>query len=270
MLKAILEGKAGRVDIEAASVDVSWRDVFRKREDLLTAVFFSRLRYLSVDGQQEILRLLINQEPSLLGEINEIVFWPKLRGLEDRSYVEPDVILIFDDSLLLVEVKPPFGGEQDESQWHNEVSSLLLQRDQDEPEIEVPEKFHFLALGRNVSDSQEAAKRLRDSFFEDGLVSIQLREWDKVCQGVHKLADAAKGADRVIYKDWIDAFTLFGLVAPPLPFEDLKKLKNATYLEWKRLMRAFEIPAEVNVSGPIRWEPLVGKSEIGKGNPIWQ
>ena len=270
MLKAILEGKAGRVNVEEGSEDLSWRDVFRKREDLLTAVFFSRLRYLSLEGQREILSLLIDHEPLLMGEINDVVFWPRLKGLEGHRHVEPDVILTFDDSLLLIEVKPPFGGEQKENQWHDEVGSLILQRDQDEPEIGVPEKLHFLALGRNVSDSQEAAERLKDSFSEEGLVSIQLREWSEVCKGVHGLASAAKGPDRVIYEDWIDAFALFGLIAPPLPFEDFKKLKNATYSDWKRMMSTFEIPAEISVTGSIRWERLVGKSEISIGNLIWQ
>ncbi len=77
MLKAILEGKAGKASVEGIAEAQSWREIFRKREDLLTAVFFSRLRYLSEDGEQKVLALLVgSQLAQTLGCIHEIIYWP--------------------------------------------------------------------------------------------------------------------------------------------------------------------------------------------------
>ena len=92
MLQAILLGKAGRIETDNGDVQ-SWREVFKLREDLLTAVFFSRIRYLSEDGERKILSLLVgNNAASQLGAVNEYIFWPKLSGLEGRSFVEPDIL----------------------------------------------------------------------------------------------------------------------------------------------------------------------------------
>lgn len=256
MLKAILEGKAGSVTVDGDCGEQSWRDVFRKREDLLTAVFFGRLRYLSEGGEQKVLALLVGDElAQSLGCIKEIVFWPKLKGLEGRRHVEPDVLLLFEHSLLLIEVKPPFGGMQHEEQWVAEVKSLIQQRDMDDAEIEIPEEFHFLALGRNTQDYQKAEENLRILCAEEGLASVNTHEWDEVCCGIHKFADNEQGRDRVIYRDWIDAFTLFGVIEPPLPFADLLKLKLQ---RMSILDHAFEVPMIKPSQCSASWHELTG------------
>ena len=129
MLAAILKGKAGRVSINNENPQ-SWREIFRQREDLLTAVFFSRIRYLSEEGERKVMGFLIGEESvKTLGAIKELVFWSKLtvKNLEARSFVEPDVLIICENATILVEVKPPFGGMQYEKQWRNEIESLVQQ-----------------------------------------------------------------------------------------------------------------------------------------------
>jgi|GEM_PF-2814397 len=60
MLQAILHGKAGRIEQDGESI--SWRDAFKRREDLLTAVFFGRVPHLSDDALGAVLRFLLGDD----------------------------------------------------------------------------------------------------------------------------------------------------------------------------------------------------------------
>jgi hypothetical protein len=125
MLAAVLHGKAARVTVDGK--DVSWRELFRQREDLLTAAFFGRFLYLSPTMRREALALLVGQRAAAdLKDIEEIVFWPSLRLNEGDGggRVEPDVVIECENGLVMVEVKPPWG-LQYELQWHNEVKALM-------------------------------------------------------------------------------------------------------------------------------------------------
>lgn len=81
MLTAVLHGKAGRVEIDGHMV--SWRELFRKREDLLTGVLFGRLSYLTDDAHGQVLSLMLGSDIACtLGALEAIEFWPKLGGRE--------------------------------------------------------------------------------------------------------------------------------------------------------------------------------------------
>nr|WP_298138527.1 hypothetical protein [uncultured Pseudomonas sp.] len=218
MLTAILHGKAGRTELDGQVV--SWRDVFRKREDLLTSVFFSRLPYLSDEAQQSVLALLIGEAlANEFGALIDLEFWPKLDGLPDRRYVEPDVILSFEHHLLVIEVKPPFGGEQSRKQWQSQIQALQVHNGESKAIV-------LLALGRNMPAWRAEAEALESDFEEIGL-RVFCREWHDLKRGLEALEDMFDARDARILKDWLEAFLLFGMPEPVQPFSDLLALLPA-------------------------------------------
>jgi len=257
MLKAVLEGKAGRVSVDGEE-RLSWRDVFRKREDLLTAVIFGRLTYLSETAQERILANLVDVEAAgLLGQINEIVFWPQLQGLHGRRYVEPDILMIFDNAMLLIEVKPPFGGDQYESQWRNEIASLLLQKETENSDWEVPEHAYFLSLGRNMENWSEIAGRLKEEFSDDGLKGVFIREWDELSHKIIKMHEEEEDSrNRAILYDWIEAFELFGIAEKPRPFDEIVNTKLTVSGDWRKLFEQISMPTEEQTTITIDWQSL--------------
>lgn len=211
MLSAILHGKAGRVEIGEQTL--SWRELFRTREDLLTSVFFGRLEYLSDPAQAYVLALLLGKSLSgTLGRLEKIQFWPRLEGLEECRYVEPDVVLSFNDYLVLVEVKPPYGGDQCKDQWRKEITALRIQNNECKSII-------FLALGRNVPSWQADAAALESEF--PGL-QVVVQEWQVLKDELRKaMPDTVDGRDSRVMADWMEAFRLYGLRTRPEPFSDL-------------------------------------------------
>jgi hypothetical protein len=209
MLTAIASNKAGRVRFDGSELNFSWREVFRRSEDLLTAAFFSRLRYLSDASLARVLGLLIGQEAAdRLGALDEIEFWPHLVGLEQRSWVEPDVLLHFENATLIVEVKPPFGGDQCLAQWQAEIQAFVAACRTGSRTL--PPTIHFLALGRNKRGMNV---QVDDEFDTRGCFELNLhtREWEPLVLAMSNLAEGSGRSDRAIIEDWQKAFELFGL-----------------------------------------------------------
>lgn len=232
MLRAILEGKAGRVELEDGT-SRSWREVFRKREDLLTAVFFGRLRYLSSEGEQKVLELLIGKNlTAVAGPIQKIDFWSKL-PLKKRRHVEPDVVIECENATILIEVKPPFGGDQYAGQWKAEISSLIQDRYDEDNQPENMKKFHFVALGRNFSGWQAVARKL-ETDFEGYSLSVHAMEWEPVRKGIVDLLQQEEGRDIAVYEDWMEAFALFGMKKMLLPFTEMEQMPKVSN-DWKTL-----------------------------------
>ena len=214
MLTTIVHGKAGRVQLPGSDSSLSWREVFRRNEDLLTGVLIGRLRFLSSTSLCRVMTLLLGPiHASALGELEEIEFWPKFDKLERRSWVEPDVLMRFADAWVLVEVKPPFGGNQSVDQWRDEVEALIAEGE--EGDIDIPDVLHFLALGNTNRSDGEVEMPLVDAV-DDKVITVHCREWDGLFRETPILADESKGADRAVFLDWLDAFYLFGLVEQPV------------------------------------------------------
>lgn len=115
MLKAILHGKAGRIE-HNKDESVSWSSLFKAREDLLTSTVFERFSYLSDSVQNHLIQHWFSESRGIalakLGEFESISYWPRFEHQHERgtNQVEPDLIIHFTHCNILVEVKPPEGG----------------------------------------------------------------------------------------------------------------------------------------------------------------
>ncbi|WP_437626713.1 hypothetical protein [Sorangium sp. So ce1151] len=130
MLKALLHGKFGRVavgvDEEAdGETQETAPDGLTELEDPLTSAVFERLEYLPAELAWHILRDAsrpLGDGPMLPAvppvELPSWSFWPGLRpgdGGRNKLRVEPDVLVSWGDTLLLIEAKHRC--RQDPAQW---------------------------------------------------------------------------------------------------------------------------------------------------------
>lgn len=230
MLTAIVNGKGRRVRSPDSDVTVSWRDLFKQYEDLLTGAFFGRIRYLSEPMFTLVLEQLIGPTHTLTaGKLMDFEFWPNLTGLEGRSHVQPDVLINFENATVLVEVKPPFGQRQSVSQWQEQLNAFLAEC-RDLRRV-APPLVHYVALGRNTPSKDEIpfdhlhlgeAAELLD-------LAIHRLEWEDIVASVSAwLVDGrrgdlqASGADIAVLEDLEECFRLFGI-------------KRRTLLPWSGL-----------------------------------
>ena len=205
MLHAILRGKAGRIEREGESL--RWRDLFKGSEDLLTATFFGRLPHLSDGALRAVLRFLLGDNPLDSTTFQRLELWPKLASLQDRRYVEPDVLLHFDDALVVIEVKPPFGGDQYREQWLAQVNAVVSEAEFDDYE----DRLYYVALG-NIPVAPLSRPDLPKRF-----VQMTLREWDPLRRYLQAFDEFEScRQDRAIRDEWLQAFELFGM-APVVP-----------------------------------------------------
>ncbi|MFJ5365748.1 hypothetical protein ACIPR9_11620 [Pectobacterium punjabense] len=208
MLQAIMQGKAGRVEIEGRAPE-SWLGVFKKREDLLTAAFFTRIGYLSEKSRSLFIHEFLGLSESVLGEYRQVNFWPRyslnMKGAEQNS-VEPDVILEFEKADILIEIKPPHGGRQYHEQWKREITAYH----QDERN---KGQLFFVALG-NIPKSlgvfnYNLIKKYR------GNTKVIQREWHNAKNALLSLQNVDIHEQHII-RDCLSALSLYGIrVAPP-------------------------------------------------------
>jgi hypothetical protein len=219
MLKAVLHGKAGRIEQEG-DVSVSWRQLFKSHEDLMTAAVFGRFSYLSTEVQNYLLQHWLGCDEDF-STFEHIEFWPTYQlndGKQERN-VEPDLVLNFAHCNLIIEVKPPAGGDQYLGQWRREIKSFL----QSEQGTDKP--LYFLAIGRvSNKNASDWASTLMGEFSHssnentDGVLSGTLKKvsalkWQPVADSVIALEklDIANKQDVRIIKDIIEAFELYNL-----------------------------------------------------------
>lgn len=214
MLNAIVHGKSGRVNLEGEATSISWKQLYKKREDLLTAAFFSRFTYLSGLMQHRLLKKWLGSGDFTVFEIAD--FWPSydLPDNEGRNFVEPDLLLRFEDFDVLIEVKPPQGGDQYLTQWLNEIEGYFAQDD--------TKPLYFLAIGRvgKVLESLDV-KELRKTYSQ--FVDIKSIEWKPIAQELYQLQRSQKldAQDSRIVDDMLQALELYDVRGYEVKWSDL-------------------------------------------------
>ncbi|WP_372377925.1 hypothetical protein ACBZ91_00475 [Vibrio natriegens] len=223
MLKAILHGKAGRIEHDGQS-SVRWASLFKAREDLLTSTVFERFAYLSEPSQFQLLEFCFNDKvvalAELFGAFLTIDYWPRYT-FEEKGHarqVEPDLIIRFEKANLIVEVKPPAGGDQYFTQLRREVGSFL----QSEEGESLP--LYFLAIGRvdDVSALKWESKLVNEF---DNLICVGAIEWQPIADClVEKLSDSRLSkTDKRIVSDMLKALALYGLNVSNFKWDKLRK-----------------------------------------------
>ena len=221
MLKAVIHGKAGRV-IGDQEQSVSWSSLFKAREDLLTSTIFERFYYLSDDIQLKLLNYWFEGHygvvPTYFGELEGITYWPRYTHQHDlgSNQVEPDLIINFTECNIIIEVKPPAGGDQYLWQWRKEIESFIQSEDiQGKP-------LYFLAIGRiNQVNAANWGNKLLKEF--DELKGLAALKWDVVTEHIvntlKKYIHVSKQDARIL-EDMLSGLSLYGLQISPFKWDD--------------------------------------------------
>ncbi|CAM3317739.1 hypothetical protein [Polaromonas hydrogenivorans] len=262
MLTAITSGKAGRIQIDGVEHKVSWREVFRRSEDLLTAAIFGRMRYLSETSLNSVMSLLIGKESAEeLGHLQRIDFWRNLDGTHSRTRVQPDVLMWFDNALVIVEIKPPFGGDQYLEQWKAQIHAVVNLCAQDGENS--PACVHFVGLGRNTLDVKEQSY---EHFDTQGVFDLTLHtaEWEALSAAIPRMRVDALAADLAVFDDWLSAMELFGIQSAAYKWPDLLAWASTCDLSLEAircLPKMPEIKSPSRLRGaPVSWNHLIAFS----------
>lgn len=227
MLKAIKHGKAGRIEQEDGE-SVSWSSLFKAREDLLTSTVFERFAYLSDEVQAYLIQQWFiscnGKAPTEIGELIKVSYWPRFIYEHDggTNQVEPDLILHFEACNILVEVKPPAGGDQYRYQWKKEIESFIQYSQEDAEEIPL----YFLAIGRieQVNAHAWANALLKNNEKLNGVGALK---WQVVTELFIDLINGdadhipLSKQDKRIIDDILEGLSLYGLQTSPFKWDDL-------------------------------------------------
>ncbi|QDF76222.1 MULTISPECIES: hypothetical protein [Shewanella] len=266
MLKAILHGKAGRVDLNEGE-SVSWSSLFKAREDLLTSSVFERFAYLSCSLQDYLLtRCFENSHgatPDSFGEFEGITYWPRFTHEHEAgsNQVEPDLIIHFDQCNIIVEVKPPAGGNQYFGQWKKEIESFLQSNSDHEKAL------YFLAIGRiGQADAKCWAGELLQEF--DELKGLAALEWKDVSSHIMEITHIGSPAlepfitkqDGCILLDILEGLGLYGLQTSPFKWSHFIPYPLPKLTLEHRLLQSISLNATNIVVAPLSMSELLANT----------
>lgn len=228
MLNAILEGKAGRITLNEG-IPQSWRTVFQSYEDLLTAAIWSRINYLSPAAMDHFFSTLLGINSDSCGAFESIIFWPKYtfpKQVEEKMklnlsgqerFAEPDLVITFEHTALIVEVKPPAGGMQYQQQWRKELYTYLNDDD-------AKATVHFLALGNLPAAAENWFGELKAEFPQ---VDFHGMEWRRLRE-IFQHSEWKAPQDKRIVADCLKALALYGIREPLLPWQHFHQFLKDT------------------------------------------
>lgn len=205
----------------------SWRTLFKRSEDLLTATVFERLSYLPAKRFYDILSETFGfsieeiEDNTKLIKLKTIEFWPRWEDVTDHAFiVEPDVFLCFciqeTDQMIdvIIEAKPfDTGTLQYKTQWERQILSYATMAiDLAEPTIGVK----FLALGGLGFDTDLSFSRLEKEFYETcdktklpENLDMKGCSWSALLNICEKLKNLTEFESRII-SDILEALSLSG------------------------------------------------------------
>lgn len=217
MLHAIINNKAGRIEISGAKVPL--RQIYKEREDMITAAVFSRLPYLSNLARQKLLSRLLPGADVPFHQLVRTEFWPRFSSAIQDT-VEPDVVLRFEWGTLLIEVKRPHGGAQDGEQWYRELEAL--------PDEYWEDRVLFWAVGgdrgRNQQIIAELEERLEQNEMVNGSVALFATDWREFAIALDQLRGADSElaqSDEAVLADILAALDLYSVSYREIKLRDL-------------------------------------------------
>lgn len=231
MLYAITHSKAGRIEVSGQKIPV--RQIFREREDMLTAALFSRMQYLSSETLHTLFSILIPDQPDLnFGELKDVEFWPRFDS-SLQGQVEPDVILHFEWGTLLVEVKRPKDGIQSCEQWYRELESL--------PAEYVEDTVLFWALGGESQHNLEMLEQLKLWCIEGEHIDFEpdlyQSGWECFGKTVYQLVSENElpATDTRVLNDMLEALKLYRVEYCSITLGELTKIRYTPFGDWSAL-----------------------------------
>ena len=219
MLHAIISNKSGRIKIGDESISI--REIYKEREDMITAAIISRIGYLSDSVLQRMLKSIFPLSDKDFTELKQIEFWPNFKS-SYQTRVEPDVILHFSWGIILIEAKRPHDGFQYAEQWRNELEAL--------PEGYKKDQIYFLALGgRKVNFDVEKARVIELISNDKGITAIQMPtfiehidwlELAKELNTIHQTMTLSRN-DKCVICDMLAVLELYNVTTTCYPLKTL-------------------------------------------------
>ncbi|MBI6547203.1 hypothetical protein [Xenorhabdus lircayensis] len=172
----------------------------------MTAAFWTRIKYLSPTAMNLFLSTSLGLDIAKYGEFELFDFWPKYYfSEEEKTYAEPDVVIEFKRAALIVEVKPPMGGNQHITQWKNKIDAYL-QSDN------AKSHLYFLALGNLPKAASSWLQQLASEYPD---VQIITKEWKEIKYFL-QTQQWVSPQDQCIIDYCLKALTFYG-IRDPLP-----------------------------------------------------